>query len=90
MDRMMQTRRGDAGTLVRALLHELLVDLMIEAYVDWREACGLVGDAHRAWASATPAGARVAFDLYLAALDQEERAAALYCGLVRRVEDVAR
>jgi hypothetical protein len=87
---MMKNTLGNAGTPALALLHEHLVDLTIEAYVDWREACGLVRDAHRSWGSATPAGAKIAFELYLAALDQEERAAVLYAGLVRRVADVVR
>lgn len=87
---MMRTTPGNATTSALALLHEHLVDLTIEAYVDWREACGLVEDAHRCWGSATPAGAKIAFELYLAALDHEERAAVLYAGLVRRLEDVVR
>ena len=36
-----------------------LVDSMISAYVDWREACRLVHDAYRSWASATGPRARV-------------------------------
>ena len=70
-------------------LHERLVDVMIEAYVGWREACALVRDAHGTWASAPRAGAQNAFEVYLAALDEEERAAALYASVVRRVEEVA-
>ena len=30
-----------------------LGDTMISAYVDWREACRLVHDAYRSWATAT-------------------------------------
>lgn len=86
--RVTGTDRRNAGTSALALLQQRLVDLMIEAYVDWREACALVRDAHRSWAAAPRAGARHAFELYLSALDQEERAAALYAGLVGRVEDV--
>jgi hypothetical protein len=62
-----------------------LVDRMISAYVDWREACRLVHDAYRSWASATGPGARVAFWRYTAALDAEEWAAEAYARLVRRV-----
>jgi hypothetical protein len=62
-----------------------LVDTMIGAYVDWREACRLVHDAYRSWASATGAGARVAFWRYTSALDAEESAAEVYASLVRRV-----
>ena len=66
-----------------------LVDRMIGAYVDWREACRLVDDAHRSWASATGPCARVAFRRYTAALDAEESAAEVYASLVRLVGDRA-
>ena len=62
-----------------------LMDRMISAYVDWREACRLVHDAYRSWTSATGPRARVAFSRYTAALDVEERAAEVYASLVRRV-----
>jgi hypothetical protein len=66
-----------------------LVDRMIGAYVDWREACGLVHDAYRAWAGATGSGARAAFWRYTAALDAEQWAAEVYASLVRRVGHLA-
>jgi hypothetical protein len=62
-----------------------LVDSMIGAYVDWREACRLVHGEYRSWASATGPAARVAFWRYAAALDAEERAADVYASFVRRV-----
>jgi len=62
-----------------------LVGTTITAYLDWREACRLVHDAYRAWASATGPPARVAFWRYTAALDAEEWAAEVYASLVRRV-----
>jgi hypothetical protein len=61
-----------------------LADKMISAYVDWPEACRIVHDAHRSWASATGPGARVAFWRYTVALDGEEWAAEVYASLVRR------
>ncbi len=61
-----------------------LGDTMISAYVDWREACRLVHDAYRSWATATGPHARVAFWRYTAALDREEGAAEVYASLVRR------
>jgi hypothetical protein len=66
-----------------------LVDRMIGAYVDWREACRLVHDAYRSWTSATGSGTGVAFWRYTAALDAEERAADVYASLVRRVGHLA-
>jgi hypothetical protein len=66
-----------------------LVDRMISAYVDWREACRLVHDAYRTWASATGPRAGGAFWRYTAALDAEERAAEVYASLVRRIARLA-
>jgi hypothetical protein len=57
-----------------------LVDRMVSAYVDWREACHVVH-----WASATRPHASVAFGRYNAALDAEQRAAETYAALVQRV-----
>ena len=62
-----------------------LVDTMIGSYVDWREACRVVHDAYRSWASATRPYAGGAFRRYSAALDAEQRAAEAYAVLVRRV-----
>jgi hypothetical protein len=59
-----------------------LVDLMLSAYVDWREACSEVDAAYRAWGRGTGPNADVAFTLYATALEQEERAASLYATLV--------
>jgi hypothetical protein len=61
------------------------VDGVIGAYVDWREACGLVHDAYRSWTSATDPRTSAAFWRYTAALDAEEWAAEVYASLVRRV-----
>lgn len=62
-----------------------LVDRMVGAYVDWREACHVVDDAYRSWVSATRPHASVAFWRYNAALDAEQRAAETYAAQVRRV-----
>ena len=66
------------------LSQKRLVDGLIDAYVSWREACLRVSDAYGSWASGTGPGATSAFGWYMAALDQEERAAEVYAGLVRR------
>jgi hypothetical protein len=65
------------------------VDKMMDAYVDWHEACLLVSDAYRFWSNATSSDLTIAFRWYLEALDREERAAAIYERLVRRVGDLA-
>jgi hypothetical protein len=74
---------------VDMLSRERLVDQLIEAYVDWRETCARVGDAYRFWAIGSGSGGRIAFGLYVAALDAEERSAEVYAGLVRRADALA-
>src|ERR1700733_7102854 len=69
-----------------ALSRKRLIDKLVEAYVDWREACVRVDDAYGACARETGPWGAVAFGLYLATLDAEEQAADAYAGLVRRAE----
>jgi hypothetical protein len=71
------------------LRHKRLVDRLIDAYVSWREACLRVSDTYGSWASGTGPDATSAFGWYMAALDQEERAAEVYAGLVRRAGQLA-
>ncbi len=66
-----------------------LADRMIGAYIDWREASGLVHDAYRSWADAMRPAADVAFRRYTSALNAEEWAAEAYAILVRRVGHAA-
>jgi hypothetical protein len=69
-----------------ALSRTRLVDQLVEAYIDWREACARVNDAYRSWASEIGPCRGVAFGLYMAALDAEERAAEVYGGLVQHAD----
>lgn len=71
------------------LTHKRLVDKLMEAHLGWREACLRVSDAYGSRASETDPGATSAFESYMAALDQEERAADVYAGLVRRAGQLA-
>lgn len=70
------------------LSQKKLVDRLVDAYVSWREACLRVSDAYRSWGSGTGQAATPAFGSYMAALDQEERAAEIYAGLVRRASQL--
>ena len=74
--------------MMNTLRRERLVDELVEAYIDWRETCARLNDAYRSWACETGSRGRVAFELYTAALDAEERAAAVYAGLVRRADEL--
>ena len=62
-------------------------DALVEAYVDWRETCARVSDAYGFWASEEGSGGRVAFGLYIAALDEEQQAAEVYAGVLSRAEN---
>jgi hypothetical protein len=70
---------------MRRLTNRRLADKVVDAYVNWREACLLVTDAYRSWARTTGSASTFAFCRYRAALEQEERAAEIYARLVRRV-----
>ncbi|HET7046789.1 MAG TPA: hypothetical protein VFI54_00840 [Solirubrobacteraceae bacterium] len=59
------------------------VDRLMDAYVSWREACIRVSNAYGSWAGGAAAADESAFECYMAALEQEERAAQVYAGLVR-------
>jgi hypothetical protein len=67
------------------LTQKRMVDKMIDAYVDWREACHSVSNAYCRWGRATGPGAPAAFAWYSVALDREENAAEVYAALVQRV-----
>jgi hypothetical protein len=69
---------------MNTLSRKRLVDKLMEAYVDWREACAHVNAAYRYWACETDSRDKVGFGLYVAALDAEQRAADVYAGLVGR------
>jgi hypothetical protein len=73
---------------INTLSRKRLVDKLVEAYVDWREACARVNDAYRSWASETGSRGRVGFELYVMALDAEEQAADVYAGLLQRAREL--
>jgi hypothetical protein len=75
--------------MMNILRRERLVDELVEAYVDWREACARVDDAYRSWEIGTTSRSKVAFGLYTAALDEEEQAAEGYADLVRRADQLS-
>ena len=61
-----------------------MVDKLVEAYVSWRETCLRVEDAYDTWTTGPGRGATYEFGVYMAALDQEERAAESYAAAVGR------
>lgn len=84
----MSWSKRDPGQLARGSKTRLIntqVDMMVDAYVYWREASIMVSDAYHAWAGSTGPNAADAFGSYMSALDHEEQAAKVYARLVRRV-----
>jgi hypothetical protein len=76
--------RSDVRCLLETRGQELLVDMLVEACVDWREACVRVNDTYSDWSSGTVLGYRLACARNVAALDAEQHAADVYAGLVGR------
>jgi hypothetical protein len=65
------------------------MDRLIEAYVDWHEACLVVGDRYRTWTRAAGLDATLAYRRYVAALDHEERPTNAYSELVTQAANLA-
>jgi hypothetical protein len=61
------------------------VDVMIDDYVSWREACAEVASSYERWRLAKGREEVLAFSVYVAALDREEGAAIDYRQAVARV-----
>lgn len=64
-----------------------MVDEMLAAYVDWRETAAKSQVAYRRWSQRPAVERELRFATFVAALDQEQSAAASYAGIVG---DVAR
>jgi hypothetical protein len=54
------------------------VDDMMDDYVSWRDACAAVAVSYENWKCSDRPDKKLAFSVYVAALDREERAAAAY------------
>jgi hypothetical protein len=62
-----------------------MIDGLMDAYVDWREASVDVESAYRRWARAAPGDTSDAFAGYRATLDRELLATIAYARLMRRI-----
>src|SRR3982074_1045182 len=65
-----------------------LVRAAVDAYHDWRDECSAASDAYRRWADAGEAGSKLAWQVYEAALEREQRASSLYADLAQQVADL--
>jgi hypothetical protein len=72
------------------LSQKRLVDTLVDAHLNWREACLRVSDAYRFSATQSRPGPTAAFVWYKAALDRAEDAAKLHARLVPRAGQLAR
>ena len=61
------------------------VDDMLDDYVSWREACAAVAVSYLSWKRADRHDQKLAFSVYVAALDGEEQAATAYQRAVAQV-----
>jgi hypothetical protein len=62
-----------------------MVDEMIDDYVSWREARTVVAVSYENWRCSDRPDEKLAFSVYVAALDREERAAAAYLRAIAQV-----
>lgn len=64
---------------------EVLLDDLLDGYVDWRESARAVADAYARWSFASGPERAIRFAAYAATLDQEQRTAAAYADTVTGV-----
>jgi hypothetical protein len=81
----MRTRRS-ATTLdseMRTGLRDKLIDVVMDAYIEWRQASADLEFAYQRWSLAPSADRASAYAVAAAALDREERAAIFYADEIR-------
>jgi hypothetical protein len=61
------------------------IDDMMDDYVSWREACVAVAVSYQNWKCSARSDQKLAFSVYVAALDREEQAATGYQRALARV-----
>jgi hypothetical protein len=64
----------------------MLLDDLLEVYVDWRESSRAVADAYLRWSFASTPERPLRFAAYTATLDQEQKTAAAYAEAVTDLE----
>jgi hypothetical protein len=65
-----------------------LADDFLASYVTWRDSCEAVRTSYEAWRTCAAAQRSLAFDSYVAALDQEEIAAQIHADRSARLRDL--
>jgi hypothetical protein len=64
----------------------MLLDDLLDGYVDWRESTRAVADAYARWFIASGAEGALRFAAYTATLDREQKTAAAYAEAVTDVD----
>jgi hypothetical protein len=64
----------------------MMLDDLLDDYVDWRESARAVADAYARWSVTSRAERALRFAAYTAALDREQKTAAAYAEAVTDVE----
>jgi hypothetical protein len=80
----MFSRSTNSGPLPDAKLD--LIDSLLDNELAWRESVAAVGSAYRIWCAAPDCDRGLSFSCYVAALDQEEAAAAAFAASSLQLE----
>ena len=75
----------DRGSSSAGGRHRQYVDDMMDDYLSWREACAAVAVSYQNWKRSDRRDQKLAFSVYVAALDGEEQAATAYQRAVAQV-----
>jgi hypothetical protein len=78
------SRSTNAGALPDQTLD--LMDSVVDSELAWRESVAAVGSAYRTWCAAPDHDRGLSFSCYVAALDQEEAAAAAFAASSLQLE----
>ncbi len=75
----------DRGSTFAGGRRRQFVDEMMDDYVSWRDACAAVALSYENWECSERGDKKLAFGVYIAALDREEQAATAYRRAVAQV-----
>jgi hypothetical protein len=64
----------------------MMLDDLLDDYVDWRESARAVADAYARWSFTSRGERALRFAAYIATLDQEQKTASAYAEAVTDVE----
>ena len=63
-----------------------LIDRVLFTYIDWHETIDVVADTYTRWCAAPAVDEAARFATYMAALDQEQTAAATYAASIEELK----